>query len=407
MKIVIVTLPLVLLLGAAVAPAAETVEMSLAWEAAETDQRADENYERGTERLDEGDWAGAIRAFDTVARGHNSRVDGALYWKAYAQHRAGQQAEALATLAALRSAHPASHWLNDAQALEVEVRQGSGQPVSPESQADDEIKLMALRGLMESDPARALPHVEKMLQNPSRKLRDRALFVLAHSDSPEAQRVLLQVAKGGRNPDLQRVAVRYLGAAGNPQGTAALREIYGASTDSRVRKAVLQAWMISGETDAVLQAARGEKDAEMRAEAVRQLGVMGARDAVRELYRADKEPEVRKAALQAMFVGGDAEHLLQVARNEADRELRRMAIRNLGLVGGNDSTALLSIYEAEKDPEIRQAVVQGLFVQGNARALVDLARKEKDPHAKRDIVQKLSHMDEPEARAYLIELLEK
>src|SRR5688572_12771104 len=100
MKIVILTFPLVLLLASTLAAASESAEMALV-EAAEADEQAEENYERGTERLDEGDWAGAIRAFDTVARAKNSRVDGALYWKAYAQHRAGQRAEALATLAAL------------------------------------------------------------------------------------------------------------------------------------------------------------------------------------------------------------------------------------------------------------------------------------------------------------------
>ena len=37
------------------------------------------------------------------------------------------------------------------------MRQASGQTVSPASQDDDELKLMALRGIMQSDPEQALP----------------------------------------------------------------------------------------------------------------------------------------------------------------------------------------------------------------------------------------------------------
>src|SRR5262245_38803538 len=65
-------------------------------------------YERGKQALDERRWDRAQSLFDDVIKLNGRRVDGALYWKGYAQNKQGQRAEALATLAALRSGHPQS-----------------------------------------------------------------------------------------------------------------------------------------------------------------------------------------------------------------------------------------------------------------------------------------------------------
>ena len=81
----------------------------------------DKDYRRGRSALDAGRWEDAIAAFSDSAARKRAAADGALYWKAYAQNRAGQRDAALATLAALRQQYPSSRWLNDAQALEVEI----------------------------------------------------------------------------------------------------------------------------------------------------------------------------------------------------------------------------------------------------------------------------------------------
>ena len=93
-----------------------------------------------------------------------SRADGALYWEAYTLNKMARRDEATAAIATLRKNYPNSRWLEDAKALEVEVKQAAGSNVSPETQNDDELKLLALNGLMQSDPDRAFP----ILQNCSR-----------------------------------------------------------------------------------------------------------------------------------------------------------------------------------------------------------------------------------------------
>jgi Ni/Co efflux regulator RcnB len=57
--------------------------------AEERANREDERYERGTEALDEERWDRAIDAFDSVVSMGGRRVDAGLYWKAYAQRKAG------------------------------------------------------------------------------------------------------------------------------------------------------------------------------------------------------------------------------------------------------------------------------------------------------------------------------
>ena len=87
--------------------------------------------------------------------------------------------------------------------------------MTPEAESDEDLKLMAINGLVQSDPERALPLVENLLKTSSSpKLKERALFVLAQSNTPRGKQVLEQVARGGAgNPDLQLKAVSYISAS--------------------------------------------------------------------------------------------------------------------------------------------------------------------------------------------------
>jgi len=64
-------------------------------------------------------------------------------------------ATALQTIAELRRKAPGSRWLKEAGALEMEIRQTGGQRSAPEATADEELKPMALNGLMNTDASRA------------------------------------------------------------------------------------------------------------------------------------------------------------------------------------------------------------------------------------------------------------
>ncbi len=85
----------------------------------------------------------------------------------------------------------------------------------------------------------------------------------------------------------------------------------------------------------VLAAATSETTPELRAEAVQQLGVMGAHEELWQLYQKESNIDVKKRILQAMFVGGNSTRLIDLANTEQNAELRRTAIRNLGLMGSH------------------------------------------------------------------------
>ncbi|MGI8782571.1 MAG: HEAT repeat domain-containing protein [Acidobacteriota bacterium] len=371
--------------------------------------REEELYQRGTAAIDEGQWQKALDNFSEVAKLGGKRADAGLFYKAKAQFKLGRGAEARATVATLKKGHPKSNWVDDAEALEIEIRQAAGEQVPAADLGDEELKLLALNSLMHNNSEEALPLVEKFLRSStSPKLRERAMFVLAQSSSPRARAMIADIARGKLIPELQMKAIQNLGLFGGEASRQVLAEIYTASGDLAIKKKILSSFMISGERGRLLALAREEKMPELRSAAVQQLGVMGAHAELWELYQKESAVEVKKKIQSAMFVGGNVDKLSELARIEKDPELRLSAIRNLGIMGSKKSTdTLLAIYAEDKDPAVRKAVINGLFIQGNARALIDLARKETDPAVKRDLVSKLSIMGSKEATEYLMEILNK
>jgi HEAT repeat protein len=370
-------------------------------------ERVETSYERAQDAIEREQWTQAIERFGAIVAANAPRADAALYWRAYAFDKLNRQADALTAVAQLLKTYPTSRWLNEAKALEIQVRQRAGQPVSPDQQNDEDLKLLAIQGLSQSDPEQAVPLLEKFLQgNQSPRLKERALFVLAQSGSARARQVITGVARGNSNPDLQQKAIQYLGMNGTPANRQILGEIYESTNDIDIKRRILRAFMMSGDRQRVLAAATGEKSTELRVEAVRQLGMMGARDELWQLYQKEQSVDVRQQMLQGMMMSGDATHLIEVANSDSNMDLRRQAIRQLGMVGASRAgEALVTIYTRQTDPGIKSAAIEALFIQGNAEALVGLARKETDRDMKRRIVEKLSIMRSPAATNYLLELL--
>jgi HEAT repeat protein len=371
-------------------------------------ERAEGQYERAQRAIERGEWARAIEQFRALANTNFPRYDAALYWQAYSLDRLNRQADALTTVAELLKNYPSSRWLNDARALEIAMRQRAGQPVSPDQQNDDDLKLLAIQGLQQMDPAQGVPLLEKLLQGTqSPRVKERALFVLAQSSSPRAQQVLTGVAKGNSNPDLQRKAIQYLGMHASTANRQVLGDIYESSADLEIKRQILRSFGMAGDRQRVLAAATGEKSPELRAEAVRALGMMGARDELWQLYQKESSVDVKQQMLQGMMMSNDVAHLTEVANSDANMDLRRRAIQQLGMAGGGGRSGdtLVAIYSRQSDPGVKRAAIDGLFISGNASALVTLARKESDRDLKRRIVEKLAIMDAREAQEYMVELL--
>jgi HEAT repeat protein len=375
----------------------------------EARDRDQELYEGGREALDEGRYDRAASQFAELAKRNVPQTDAALYWEAYAQNRQGKRDAALATLAELKHRFPQSRWQKDASALEIEVRQRSGQAPRPDSESDEDLKMLAIQGLMNSAPDRALPLLEKVLNGTGTpKEKSKALFVIAQSGSPEAKQILGRIASGQSNPDLQHKAVEYLGMFGGDDSHKILAEVYAKSSDEGLKRAILRSYMISGDKEDLFAAAKSEKSESVRGEAIRQLGLVHGVDELQQLYQRETSTAVKRDILQAFFLAGDSNRLVQAATSEKDPDLRRAAVRNLGLINSPDSAqALKTIYAKDTDESVRREVLNAYFIQNNAAGLVAIARSEKNPELKREAVSKLSLMQNKEATDYLMEILQK
>ena len=368
-----------------------------------------ELYDDGREALDEEKYEQAREKFSELAKLNGPQTDAALYWEAYAEHHLGQHQAALAAIADLKKRFPQSRWQKDASALEIEVRQNTGQPARPEAQSDEELKMLAIQSLMNSDPERAMPLLEKVLQgSASPKEKSRAMFVLAQSGSLQGREIIGRIARGQSNPELQRKAVEYLAIFGGAEARQTMADIYASGTDASLKRAILRSYMIGGDKQHLFAAAKSEKDAGLKQEAIRQLGLVHAERELEQLYQTESSPDIRRELLQAFFLAGDSNKLLGAAKGEKDPELRRAAVRNLGLIQSDDSgKALQAIYAKETDRGVREEVLNAYFIQGNAGAIVTIAKAEKDPGLKRTAVQKLALMHSKEASDYMMEILQK
>jgi HEAT repeat protein len=369
------------------------------------------NYESGKNYLNRYQYDQAIARFDRVIAAKGANVDGSLYWKSFAQFKLGKSDDALATIAMLRKDHPQSAYNNDAKALEAEVRRRAGQPVNPANVDDDELKLLALQGIMNTDPARAVPVAEGVLNGTnSLKVKKMALYNLALSKDPKAHQILLNYAKGGGNPDLQLEAIRYLAAnRDNKTASTELMQILSVTQSTEVKLAVIRALQSSGANVALANIVNSSNSPVIvRQQALSGLSGQINPDELWALYQKETSKEL-KMQMVSLFGSMDAaDHLNRIVTTEKDPEIRRRAVRSLGNRKVEKSGQLLvNMYAGETDLETRRTIIAALSSQNNAEGLVAVARKETTLELKKEIVRRLSDMA-PKSKVaadYLMEII--
>jgi HEAT repeat protein len=233
--------------------------------------------------------------------------------------------------------------------------------VSEVEDPNEVLKVAALNALMSAPPEKALPLVIKVLDaDNTDEVKERALFVLSQIDLPEAQTRLLDVARSG-DTELSQEAVRMIGIGGNKEALAGLGDLY-RSGDEDLRGAVLEAYMIAGDVDAVYAIATNATDADEFEAAVEMLGVMGAIDELRALSGST----------------GYTEELIQA----------------LGIAGGADvNTTLMDIYRNAETDDIREAALEGMLISGYDEGVMELYRESTDINEKSELLEMLGIMD--------------
>ena len=374
-------------------------------------QKGAADYTTGKDLLNRRQYEQAIVRFDRVIAQKAEHVDGALYWKAYAQFKLARTDDCLATIAQLRRDHQQSRYNTDAKALETDARKMAGQPVNPDSLDNSELKILAINGIKDADPDRAIPLLEGVLNSSNDPVVKRqALFVLATINQPRAYQILLNFAKGAGNPDLQLEAIRYITANRNKQANATdLLQIYQSTQDTDVKLAIIGALRTTGNRLALTDiVSSGAAPMVVRTTALNGLaGILSPQD-LWTLYEKETNKDLR---LQMIGVFGSMQAVDQLNRaikTEKDPEVRRRAVRTLGnLKSDKTGQMLVDMYATESDVETRKTIISALGSQNNAEGLVAIARKEASLPLKTEIVRRLSEMAPRNkvAADYLMEII--
>ena len=255
-------------------------EVAKVQEALKEAQRELELYAKGTAALDMARYEKALEAFAEAAALKGEKADSSLYWKAFSEYKAQALQAALESIKEMQKSFPDSRWLEQALALEFEVKAKMGKPVLPAATPDEELKLLALNSLMNTDAEQALPMLEKMLAGQhSPRLKQRALFVVSQSKSPRAKEILAATAKNSSDADLQLQALKYLQLYGGKEDKKVLSDVYAVAKDRDVKLRVIEALYSQGDAVALVDMARRETDVEMRKRIVERLSRMKAKEA--------------------------------------------------------------------------------------------------------------------------------
>jgi HEAT repeat protein len=356
-----------------------------------SEQKSDA-YRQGQRALESENWDEASRIFSKIAAGKGPETDAALYWKAYADWKVQRKKEAVEGLRQLLSSYPKSAWADDAKALELEMRGSKGYGGSSAQDIEnEELKLYALDGLMHVDPDKAVPVLEKLLaSDASPRIQERALFVLSQGGSPRAREILVRTGKTG-SPEMRRKAIQTLGIAGDTEALASIAKDTTASTE--IREAVVDAYIITGESGELLAIAKSDPDPDVRRKAINALGAIGGDAELRQLWATEKDPDLKAKLLESFGIAGDVEFLAKAARETSDPRLRRKAIEGLAITHGPETSKVLrELYTQFTDPADKKKILEGFMIHGDSETLVELFRAEKDPALKKAIVQQLSIM---------------
>lgn len=264
--------------------------------------------------------------------------------------------------------------------------------VFAQSDADedrDDLRIVALEALISAPPEFALPRVRKILEEDnSDEVKESALFILSQIDMPEAHQLLVDTAERSTG-DLQLEAIEMIGIGGDPAAVARLGAIY-ANGDSEVREAVLEAYLIAGDSQAIYAIAIASSGEDFEA-AVETLGAMGARE---ELQKLRENGGMSEVLMEAYAISGDYSTLVALAMDDSDAQLQAQAIEYLGMVGGdNVGETLVELYRGADNDDIKEAALEGMLIADYDTGVIELYREANDTREKSELLEYLTYME--------------
>jgi hypothetical protein len=197
---------------------------------------------------------------------------------------------------------------------------------------DQVVRIEALAGLLDEHSDRVIPLLKDIALDPNSPDEARhAVFVLAHSDRPEAHSTVLEVARGGAEP-VRIAAIRELGHLQDVNVAGELMRVYQANATLRIRRQVVATFGERADNASLLRIVQSEADPALRNTAIMTLGrIPMARDQLRLLY-VQTPANSREAVLSALFTAKDDDELIRIASTEKNPMFRERARYQLRLL---------------------------------------------------------------------------
>jgi HEAT repeat protein len=123
-----------------------------------------------------------------------------------------------------------------------------------------------------------------------------------------------------------------------------LWQLYQVETSVEIKRQFVNAFFVGGASDRLLEIARTAKEPELRRDAINRLGTMGAEHtgpALVSMYSSESDPSIRKAVINALFIQGNSHALVELARKETNVELKKDIVQRLSNMGSKEGTDYL------------------------------------------------------------------
>lgn len=432
----------------------------------------DSLWRAGRRAFNRGDYASAANLYGDLTRlyPNSTRAGDALYWSAFALYKNGDLDRARSLLVTQQRRYPKAATLRDADVLFARVqtalaKQGDEEatrwvtahaqspqppepPQPPESpqppeapqppepprspQAgqhggcpngddDDDVRMQALNGLLQMDPAKALPILKKVLAKRdecSAGLRRKAVFIVSQKEGAETEDILLDVARRDPDSEVRQQAVFWLSQVGSDRAVSALDSILRTATDPELQdKAIFALSQIQKpRAREILRnyAANERAPEEAREKAIFWLGQEGSSENgafLRGLYAKLADGELKEKVIFSLSqMGGDenGRWLMDIALNEREPvEMRKKALFWAGQTGANLGQ-LVGLYDRMQNQEMKEQLIFVYSQRDEAGAvdkLIQIAKTERNPELRKKAVFWLGQSHDPRAAQALMEII--
>ena len=406
-------------------------------------QEDDESMAAAREALSRARYRQAAELYEQARARTNvrSRVAEALYWEAFSRYRLDRTRELKRALELLEmqaqyEADADANLVAESEALAMRIagelaERGEEsaareiyQKIAREQQRE-ETRVAALHALMQMNPEKARPILEKIVRGETRsslEMRRNAVFMLCNEDE-RGVTVILEMLPRTEDPEMVEVMVMCLAQSDSPKAVDAMVELMRTTEDQEVAQAVLMSLgqhedpRVFGILAEIAQ--DRDRDPELRAHALWGLAQIederapGIAAAI--IRTKGEKEEVLETALMVLAqhdssAAGQA--LLEMARDPSlDEEFRAQALYMAGQEGHVEAAPPEGDLRHHREPRDEGTDLPRADPARRPRAglrglLLEIVRHEDDPEIRRDAVFWMGQFDDPRAADFLLEIIE-